>query len=447
MTQPTGNLYIDRMADDNELCTPVLNQRQIDYLLNHVDGLVKHWGFSNSSKPKLILDIEQLQILDYAKLPSLSPEQIDYIRKNLDDVRADPQDLIFFGLNSLISFVWELPKSADDARVAAAHEKALNLVITHMTEVIDYNFWTNDTLLPYWMRLSYLRVLSQIPPEALVKFKLDNVACIPVKSSVFNASSRVYQNNYYITFNYALEPILKMMNRFLMHFFITRENYAGPKRIQRALNEIAPIIFHFLRKIPANTLFSYSIIYEVESATAIQWLTCDQVDFIFKHEVGHLFHQHPQQLAEIDTRTNALQLRHEIEYEADAFAASMLRKKADPEQRTSVADTPATKETSAIEDYIGEFSAAQLLFIYMSFIDKSGDQMRKRLSGICTFIPATHSHPAPIDRLEKLRQMVPKEMMTPNPLIDFAQQFFDDILSYSDDLTDAELITCMKPFL
>ena len=107
MTQKTGNEYIDRMADDNDLCIPVINQKQIYDLLANVDAMIKAMGFSDYSKPKTILDLDQLQVLDYSKLPSLLPEQINYINQSLGKVKADPQDLIFFGLRSLVSLKLE----------------------------------------------------------------------------------------------------------------------------------------------------------------------------------------------------------------------------------------------------------------------------------------------------------------------------------------------------
>lgn len=447
MTQKTGNEYIDRMADDNDLCIPVINQKQIYDLLANVDAMIKAMGFSDYSKPKTILDLDQLQVLDYSKLPSLLPEQINYINQSLGKVKADPQDLIFFGLRSLVSFAWELPQSIRDVQIAAAHEIALQTAISHIADTIDYNFWKEDTLLPYWMRLSYLNALSKMPKEVLVEYRLDKVACIPVKNTVFNASSIVYDGNYYISMNYALEPILKFMNRFLVHFFTTRENFAGLKRTQRALDEIAAIIFHFIRNVPANNIFSYSVIYGVDSATSVQWLTADQVEFIFKHEIGHLFYRHPQRLAGVDPAVDNIQARHQFEYEADAFAASMLKMEISATQSHSVvAEDSTIEEKRELKEYIRGFNPVQLLFIYMSFIDKAGDRMRSRLSNICSFVPKNHSHPSPSDRLAKLKQMMPKDVVDQNPLIEYAEKFFNDILQYVDDLEDAELIARMKSF-
>ncbi|MEO3723635.1 hypothetical protein ABHN98_03765 [Pseudomonas syringae] len=447
MAQGVDNKYLNRMADDNELCVPVINNDQINLLLARVIAMVEGLGFSDYAKPKVVLDLEQLQILDYAKLPFLSSEQIDYIRKSLGEVKANPDDLIFFGLRSLVAFVWELPKSTTDVQVAAAHEVALHAVINKMTEEIDLNFWKDDTLLPYWMRLSYLRVLSQIPEEVLVEYRLDKVACIPIKNTVFNASSKVYNGNYYITMNYALEPILKFMNRFLVHFFTTQGN-SGPKRIQRALDEVAAVVFQFIRNVPSNEIFSYSILYGIDNAASVQWLTADQVDFIFKHEVGHLFYRHPQRLQEIGEGVDKLKVSHVFEYEADAFAASMLKAEVGGVADVSVPFGGSDIDCEeSVKKYIDGFSPVLLLFIYMSFVDEAGARMRRRLSSVCSFVPENNGHPIPKDRLDKLKQIIPQEVNIQNPLVEYAEKLFGDILSCIDELDDAQLIGRMKSYI
>lgn len=444
----TKEEWLTTLGNDAKLSLSLLNETQINQLLSNVQKYVDLVGCSSTIKPKVVVDLDGLQVLNYALLPSLSKTQIEYVRKSLRDVKARQEDMIFWGLSSLISFSWELPNNIEEARASATYAAALNIALHQLSEIMDYNFWKEDTLLPYWIRLGWLRTTRSIPKEIMRKFGIDSVACIPVKSCVFNASSTVYRDEYYISFNYALEPILKFLNKFLLHYFSTDGSHSGPKRYARAFEEITPIILHFNRNTLANTMSAFSILYGTDVVTAVHRLTADQIDFIFMHEIGHLCHKHPQRLASLADHPDALSTRHKFEYEADSFASASLKQSGQsPSPIIVIGDNDETAHNGPLSQYIGDFNSAQLLFIYMSFIENAGKRLRDRLSDVVDFIPENHSHPSSADRLSALRKNMKIDTNEENLLIQYAESFFDKILSHMDSLERSTLISSVKRFL
>ncbi|WP_431703359.1 hypothetical protein [Pseudomonas sp. BR20] len=436
------------LESDAKLSRSLLNENQIDELLRNVRNYVELLGCSSTIKPKVVIDIDGLQVLNYAQLPSLSKTQIEYVRQSLSDVKARQEDMIFWGLSSLISFSWELPNNIEEARASAIYAAALNTALHQISEIMDYNFWKEDTLLPYWIRLGWLRTTRSIPKEIMRKFGIDRVACIPVKSCVFNASSTVYHDEYYISFNYALEPILKFLNKFLLHYFSTDGSHSGPRRYARAFEEIAPIVLHFNRSTLANTMSAFSILYGNDVVTAVHRLTADQIDFIFMHEIGHLCHKHPQRLASLAGHPDALSTRHKFEYEADSFAAASLKQSGQsPSPIIVIRGNDETAHKESLSQYIGDFNSVQLLFIYMRFIENAGKRLRNHLSDVVDFIPENHSHPSSADRLFALRNIMEIDMNHENLLTQYAESFFDKILSHMDSLEKSTLISFVKRFL
>lgn len=444
----TKEEWLAILESDAKLSHSLLNENQIDELLRNVRNYVELLGCSSTTKPKVVIDIDGLQVLNYAQLPSLSKTQIEYVRQSLSEVKARQEDMIFWGLSSLISFSWELPNNIEEARASAIYAAALNTALHQISEIMDYNFWKEDTLLPYWVRLGWLRTTRSIPKEIMRKFGIDSVACIPIKSCVFNASSTVYRDEYYISFNYALEPILKFLNKFLLHYFSTDGSHSGPRRYARAFEEITPIVLHFNRSTLANTMSAFSILYGNDVVTAVHRLTADQIDFIFMHEIGHLCHKHPQRLASLAGHSDALSTRHKFEYEADSFAAASLKQSGQsPSPIIVIRGDDETEHKDSLSQYVGDFNSVQLLFIYMRFIENAGERLRNHLSDVIDFIPENHSHPSSADRLFALRNIMKIDMNHENLLIQYAESFFDKILSHMDSLEKSTLISSVKRFL
>jgi hypothetical protein len=153
--------------------------------------------------------------------------------------------MMFLALRSLFQFTWPEPQSEDDIRFAAAYDFVLNQVLVDTALNLAGQFRVPDALLPYWGRLSFLRVMVELPSDNVARYGLDRMACTLVKRAKFNATTFVLENGPVIGMNYALEPILKHLNRYLLHYFCTRE-MAGPKRLSRAWEGIVPTVLHFL---------------------------------------------------------------------------------------------------------------------------------------------------------------------------------------------------------
>src|SRR5256885_17135279 len=96
--------------------------------------------------------------------------------------------------------------------------------------------------------------------------------------------------------NYALEPILKHLNRYLLHYFCTRE-MAGPKRLFRAWEGILPTVLHFWSDVVATRLTrSTNILYDEQMGVMAHRLAADQLDFIVMHDLGHVPLENPSRL-------------------------------------------------------------------------------------------------------------------------------------------------------
>jgi hypothetical protein len=114
-----------------------------------------------------------------------------------------------------------------------------------------------------------------------------------VKKPKLNATTIALDGGPLICMNYALEPTVKHLNTFLLHFFGTKD-MAGPKRLSRAWDGILPMVLHFWAHIPATRLTREPIfLYEETTAFLAHELTGDQLDFIVMHELGHVTLDHP----------------------------------------------------------------------------------------------------------------------------------------------------------
>jgi hypothetical protein len=94
---------------------------------------------------------------------------------------------------------------------------ALNQVLVDTAFNLAGRFRVPDALLPYWSRLSFLRVMVGLPLDNVARCGLDRVACTLVKRAKFNATTFVLEGGPLIGMNYGLEPILKEI-RFKMEF-------------------------------------------------------------------------------------------------------------------------------------------------------------------------------------------------------------------------------------
>ena len=140
-------------------------------------------------------------------------------------------------------------------------------------------------------------------------------------------------------------------------------------------------------------------------------ITASQVDFIIRHELGHLVLDHARRLREVPgDHESKTALRHEFEFAADAFAQGSLRSTLYSSLRVSLqwAQEPVTameadsKGLKALHEHQREVSGVRLLFTYMEAIDQIGQLLKRRLGDTIRFRPLLDSHPSSRDRLARL---------------------------------------------
>jgi hypothetical protein len=408
--------------------------------------------------PKLstYLDLEQLQVADYSAFEGVSEEQRQFIAELHTREPIRPEEMIFLALRSLFEFGWPKPTSNDDIRFAAAYDRVLNQVLTDTALDLAKQFTAPDALLPYWGRLAFLRVMVELPIDNISRFGLDRVACTLVKKAKLNATTFALDNGSMIGMNYALEPILKHLNRYLIHYFSTDE-MAGPNRLSRAWEDIAPTVLYFWSDVAVTELTrSSTILFDEHMAIMAHHLTADQVAFIVMHELGHVALDHPRRLrAESKTGYDATTLRHEFEFAADGFALGLMRSKLLKNLRAQSANPKATKaENNSVDqvsaslcEYQEGLCAAYLLFVFMDFIQRAGELLRDRLSERINIWPRMDTHPEARARLERLELMNLGEHLYTSALQRYARDFLQALLNYAAALNDEELLASLKASL
>ncbi|MFM2651577.1 hypothetical protein AAFX23_14175 [Vibrio alginolyticus] len=273
--------------------------------------------------------------------------------------------------------------------------------------------------------------------EVIERSNLTSVACFPNKKKSFNAFSTMLQNSSVVGFNYALEPILKILNRFLIHFYST-QHLSGSSRIARAWGEIVPVVRYFNNDASASDLVSGCILISQDDATTVHRLVADQIDFIMMHELGHLFHSHPRKLSQIVGVEDELEKRHELEVEADKFAHEIYKSWC-----YEVRDEPEKLKTN-LNEYAALIEAVELLFIFMRFVDESksliNEKVGKESSG-----SSESTHPSSDIRLSLLRQLSGLEVNS--PIVKYAEKFFEDILLYARGLSEEEIQIGLEPVI
>jgi hypothetical protein len=446
------NRYARWLAVDNDLCLPVIDQAGLNAILEDVSVRV-YQALGQGPKPSVALDLEHLQVADYGQFEGVSEEQRQFMTQLHIAEPIRPEEMIFLALRSLFQFSWPKPTSEDDIRFAAAYDHVLNETLIETALGRTKLFAAPEALLPYWGRLALLRVMVQLPTDNVARFDLDRVVCTLVKKAKFNATTFAFENGPLISMNYALQPILKHFNRYLLHYFCTRD-MAGPKRLSRAWEGITPTVLHFWSDVVATALTrSSTILYEEDMAFMAHRLTADQLDFIVMHELGHVALDHPRRLR-ADSRLghDVTTERHEFEFAADTFALGLMRSKLVKEVRLKT-QTPKTAETTvapideiiaSLHDYQRELGAVYLLFVYMDFVQRAGELMRDRLAGQINVRAGMDTHPRASARLERLELMNLGEYLYTSPLQRYAQDFLQNVLDYAASLNEDDFLASVK---
>lgn len=448
MSEHWNNRYTKHFASDNALCKPVLAWEKIDTILLHAQSIAEA-VVGTGPAPKVSLDLEHLQVADYADFPPV-PQQQQAIRRlqAAEPIRTD--EMAYLALRSLICLHWDKPQSESDIQRAAAYDKALEIALTEASLSVSGALARPEALLPYWGRLGFLRVMATIPDEQIEAQRLDRFSCVLLKDPAFNARSFQYEDHGLVGLNFALEPILKSLNRMLLHFFHTQD-MAGPRRLERAWASLVPTVAYFWSHaaVAANRLSPLHILFDEEMAQTAHMLTASQVDFIVRHELGHLVLDHGRRLRAVSGGVEAKALRHEFEFAADAFAQGSLRSALYSRLRSNLqwAEGPAGadgKGLEALQDHQKEVSGVRLLFTYMDAVDQIGQLLKRRLGNAIPFRKQMDSHPSPRERLARLDAFHVGEHAPTSQLLRYADGFFADILAYADRLNDTELAKPLK---
>jgi hypothetical protein len=448
-----SNLYTQHFVSDNALCVPVLPQEQLAAILLRTQQIAESME-GGGPKPRVSFDLEHLQVADYAAFPPITQQQQDAIRRlqAAQPIRTD--EMAYLALRSLIGLFWGEPQSEDDIRRAAAYDTALEIVLTEVSPLVAQVLTRHDAPLPYWGRLGFLRVMGTIPDEQIEAQRLDRFACILLKDPVFNARSFQYEDYGLVGLNFALEPILKGLNRMLLHFFHTQD-MAGPQRLHRAWGSLVPVVAYFWARgaVAANRLSPIHVFFDESMARHAHAITASQVDFIIRHELGHLALDHARRLGAVKGDTEAkVALRHEYEFAADAFAQGSLRSALYSQLRVDlqwVKDSASTAEADrkgldALHEHQSEVSGVRLLFTYMDAVDQIGQLLKRRLGEAIRFRPQMDSHPSPRERLTRLDAFHVGEHVPTSELLRYAEGFFADILDYANKLDEAALVAPLR---
>lgn len=288
------NPYARWMAEDNENCFPVLDRDNLLAVLAEVRSRVFRIAGDGPDPASTSLDLEQLQVTDYARLNGVSEGQTAKIQSFQREWPVRAEDMLILSLRSLFQFAWPAPQTEEDIRYAAIFDAVLNKVLIARAITLSDRFSSPDGLLPYWGRLAFLREMASLPAENVSRFGLDKIAVSLVKNAKFNATTWSFGEGSVITLNYALEPILKQLNRYLLHYYSTRD-MSGPMRLPRAWNGIVPIVLSFWSDVSATRIVRPSMpVYGNDMAVLMHGLTSDQVAFIVGHELGHVALDHPK---------------------------------------------------------------------------------------------------------------------------------------------------------
>jgi hypothetical protein len=445
------NPYIRWLSTDFGLCKPVIAGDALTAIHQQV-VLRVYQTMGIGPKPTLYMDLEQLQVVDYGAFEGVSEAQIKFIAGLQVTEPIRPEEMVFLALRSLFQFSWPWPTSNDDIRFAAAYDYVLHQVLVETALDLAKQLTPPAALLPYWGRLTFLKVMGGLPPENISRFGLDHVVCTLVKKAKFNATTFALENGPVIGINYALEPILKHFNRYLMHYHSTRE-MAGPGRLSRAWEGIVPTVLHFWSEIAATELLRSSmILYEEGVGTLVHRLTNDQVDFILMHELGHVALTHPERLqAERKAGHDVTPLRHEFEFAADAFALGLMRSKLIKQVKAKneipqvgEADGRSGQITESLDEYQQALGAVYILFIFMDFIQDAGELLRDRLGEHLNIRSQMDTHPRARARLERLELMNLGEHLYTSPIERYAGGFLHAVLNHAIALSGEELLASVK---
>jgi hypothetical protein len=442
------NYYRDQMATDFGLCKLLVPELAIRATVAKAGDIVARRRGSSGPPPAVMLDLEQFQVVDYAALGGVNDEQRSMLLALHGNGPIRSDEMIYLALRSLIEPVFAPPASVSDLQWAMEFEHELNIGLRHWADRLSSRFGDAQALLPYWGRRSYLSVMGDLPIADAPQLQHDRVACALIKRPQFNATTFALGQNSLIGVNWALEPILKNFNRFLLHYFHTQES-AGPSRIPRAWSSIAPTVLFFWSDVDVREIFAgSSLLFDIHVAKLGHSLTADQVDFIVSHELGHVASNHARRLRAAKSQdADVSRMRQKFEFTADAFAYVC---------RHAGEDESASKQRQTTDDYLASIvtdhmpadpgirlDATYLLFTYMDFVDQCGRVLSQRLGTRLPLRQKMDSHPPALARLKKLETRFRDGSPHGTALTRYASGFLNSIVAHLDAMDDEALLASL----
>lgn len=446
----TQNRFVPYLKSDNNICLPVVSKDQINEILAKVYLTVGEGIF-----PKVMLDLENLQIVDYKLFYPHDPVLAKRVESVYRGASFRQEELNYLALISLFCYIWPMPSNNEEIIRALDFEVVLSRVLVETSFQLAKDSQNEHIFLPYWARLSFLRVMSTIPEAQIELHRLGNIACTPIRSHAFNAHVYSWPECSVIGLDFALEPILKNFNKYILHFFHT-QHMSGPARLQRAWAEISATVLYFSSMAPVTKLSGLKIIFEETVAQDVHILTADQIDFILTHEIGHICCGHIE-LKNESARQQSDQslLLHQLEFEADAFAINFVRSRILNELRyqlhpkrsgiDNTGNNGVEKSVDALTTYVGALDSVHLLFLFMSFVEQANEILQNRLDGRIIFRPRKSSHPPAAVRWERMNKMCMADVPHSNPLTTYAEGFLESVLDYIKQLDEDVLFSTANP--
>ena len=429
-TSPFRGIAEQLEIDELKISLPAIRAAEINEILKETK---KRAG--DEVTPEVWLDAEHLQVLDYRSLAGVT----DHHRAVMDKWHAIspiiPEDLAFLALRSMFCFSWPNPTCREDAERALRYEAALHATLLRWSRRLSGRLLGDRALLPNWGRLSFLRVLGQLPDSACQQIGLKSLACTLTKQAHFNAYARRTADYSLIGYNYVLEPILKMMNRFILGYHNT-QHLAGNQRVKVAWAHLAPLVMYFHTKSSASTMHLPMVLLDHDIPRRAHDLTAKQLDHITTHEFGHVALNHEKQWADLDANDPTIDWSlksKQMEFEADEFAANRIK----ATRPLLGGNNPISLADHA--DFAESVTAVELLCAHQWFIENAGLILRHRLVGNIEFTPLHDTHPSPSDRMQRIRAT-----LGPTPSTDdlslYTVKFYFDLIEYIHDLAEDELI-------
>lgn len=433
-----NTISLNKISTDWDLISFVISKDEIDDIVASAAALTIQGGESPLFMESTILDLESLCALDYRQLPELTHIQVDLMEKRLSGETDSVVDMFFLELRCTFSLGWKVPESNDDIRAISYHNSTFNNLIYRKADFLASSFGSNRYKMPYWLRLSQLRIMSHIPNNLINNAQLDKIFFFPIHRRGLNATSCSINGQKYVTANFGLNGILHELNRFIYHFQST-EVYSLGNREKRALPEIVPVVLYFLTSCSPRYFFPQFLF--GQSGWKVKTLTDYQLDFIVLHEIAHHILEHPERASLIKDYVERQNKITKFEYEADTLANALMASAVMTERD----DEPRNKNSVIV--YADAIEAVELLFEHMNFIEQMEENIRSRFGGVINIASIKGAHPDAYTRLEYFHRIFKDENRPLSEIAIYARGLYNKMIDYCRELSNDEMASLMRNYL